>query len=741
MTATIRVLHVDDEPGFGELARDLLTREDDGLDVRTETSASDALDRLADERFDCVVSDYQMPGMDGLEFFEAVRAEYPDLPFILFTGKGSEEIAAEAVAAGVTDYLQKGSGTEQYAILANRIRNATERYAAEREVRETRERFQALLSDAADYIHVIDADGTVQYTTPSVEHVLGYEPATLRDRDALGRVHPEDRERAAAKLDAVADDPDGEASVEVRVRHRDGSWRWLAVKMRNLLADPTVEGVVANVRDVTERRERAAAVDWHKRIIQQMGEGVYVLDSDHEFRFVDYRAEDVDLSPADWEGRPVDCLTEAGVFDADAVADIRTALEDLFADRAEEVRLELEPNVPPSTEILELRLTPLSSVGDEVVLGTTRDVTAHKRRERELREAKERYRTLIETFPNGGVFAFDEDLQYTLAGGSGLAEVGLTSADMEGLTPFDLFPEAIAEETARNYRATLRGESTTYEQAYDGKHYHVWTVPLHDEDGRVTGGMAVSQDVTEREERERELERQNERLEEFASVVSHDLRNPLTVLRTSLDLAESTDDPEHIDRCFRSVERMETLIDDLLALARQGEAIDTLEAVALAPLVEACWDTVDTGAATLTVEADVTVRADEARLRQLLENLLGNAATHAGPGAAVTVGLMDPIHTETRTEADTVGFYVADDGPGIPPDERGRVFDSGYSTTSEGTGFGLAIVQEIADAHGWDVTVTERRDGGAADEERESAARQRDRTGGARFEITGVHRD
>jgi DNA-binding NtrC family response regulator len=122
----IRVLHVDDEPEFAELVASYLERSERRLSVETATSASEGFDRLADTRFDCVVSDYDMPGRSGIEFLEAVQDEHPDLPFILYTGKGSEDVASEAISAGVTDYLQKRPGPDQYTLLANRIRNAVE---------------------------------------------------------------------------------------------------------------------------------------------------------------------------------------------------------------------------------------------------------------------------------------------------------------------------------------------------------------------------------------------------------------------------------------------------------------------------------------------------------------------------------------------------------------------------------------------------------------------------------------
>ena len=144
----VRVLHVDDDPRLGELTRDHFERIDDQFEVVTAASAVGALDRLDDKRFDCVVSDYEMPNTNGLELLEIVRERYPDLPFILFTGKGSEAIASDAIAAGVTDYMQKELTADQYEVLANRVQNAVEQYR-------TQERFWNALSW---YRHLLEQD-------------------------------------------------------------------------------------------------------------------------------------------------------------------------------------------------------------------------------------------------------------------------------------------------------------------------------------------------------------------------------------------------------------------------------------------------------------------------------------------------------------------------------------------------------------------------------------------------------
>ncbi|MFW6000582.1 MAG: histidine kinase N-terminal 7TM domain-containing protein [Halorubrum sp.] len=229
-----------------------------------------------------------------------------------------------------------------------------------------------------------------------------------------------------------------------------------------------------------------------------------------------------------------------------------------------------------------------------------------------------------------------------------------------------------------------------------------------DRGGTRYGWVVLLRDVTELETQRRELERQNERLDAFASVVSHDLRNPLSIIDGYADLARETGDPEHLDVIQETAARMNDFLEDLLRLSQRGDTVTEPAELSLTDLVAEVRDSLGDDGPEVTVAADLTVVADRERLRQVLDNLIRNARDHADGPATVTVGPLDG------------GFYVEDDGPGIPEAEREEVFDVGYTTSSDGTGFGLAIVRDIVDAHGWSIAVTE------------------GTTGGARFEVTGV---
>ena len=263
------------------------------------------------------------------------------------------------------------------------------------------------------------------------------------------------------------------------------------------------------------------------------------------------------------------------------------------------------------------------------------------------------------------------------------------------------------------------------------RHYLISSTPFTAGETEIGRTLSFT-DVTESERYRLELEWQNERLDTFASMLSHDLRNPLAVAEGHLELARAETDTEDLETVDEALDRMNALIEDVLQLARQGRPISDTEPVDVDAVVRDCWRMVESNGSQLVVVDPPEIDADPDRLRQLLENLLRNAIEHGATGNRLksddsvehgSTGSLPEAESETGHDArgvtvrigalDRGGFYVEDDGPGIPESDRENVFGSGFTTNDDGTGFGLAIVKEIVDAHGWRISVTEGSEGGA----------------------------
>lgn len=471
MTDTIRILHVEDDPEFADLTTTYLRNEDERFVITSVRDVSAAQDHLIAASVDCIVSDHDLPSQNGIELLRFTRDTFPDLPFILFTGKGTEEVASEAISAGVTDYLQKGPEAEQFKHLTNRIITAVEN----RRTQHALERQSDLFSKAQELANVgaweYDPVEDSIHFSEEIYNIYGvgtdYDPDPEADIERF--YHPDDRDtvyNATRRALEVGEEYD----IEVRITAADGTEKWIRTR-----------------------------------------------------------------------GKP--------------------------------------------------------------------------------------------EFANG---------------------------------------------TCQRVRGTI-------------------------------------QDITEQKERERELRQQKERMEEFANVVSHDLRNPLNVVSGRLEMVQEECDSSHLGTINDAIARMECIIEDMLWLAHEGRDIGETQAVDLRQTVERLWPMVsDTSEhvdlVTNETGNQVVIDADADRLAQLLENLFRNAIDHGGSDVTV------------RFEVTETGFAIEDDGPGIPPNEQDHILKTGYSTDEGGTGLGLSIVKQVVDAHGWDIYVTEGSEGGA------------------RFEIAGVER-
>jgi PAS domain S-box-containing protein len=978
VTGTIRVLHVDNEPEFADLAATFLEREYNRFTVEIATSASDGLDRLADTEFDCIISDYDMPRQNGVEFLESVRNQYPDLPFILYTGKGSEEIASEAIFKGVTDYLQKGNGTDQYVVLGNRVRNAVKQFRSQQALTERNQelrRYKQMINSMHEAACIYNPEGRFELVNEYLAEWYNTSPAELEGAQSV--LIQQIREQAASDpFQELLSGERNEIRGELNNNFPGHGHAVLEYRLTPLSVDGTVERVVGIARDITNRREQQAELERKDRAMDAAPIGITISDpsqDDNPLIYVNDRftevtgyaekevlgsncrflqGEHTSSEPVAWmreainnkepvtvelrnyrqdgtefwnrvsiapvyndDGkltnyvgfqqdvtgqkeheqeyeRTVDLLNQTEQIANVGGWEVDPETEDVFwtdhlfemlgveydkeppLDEALNVYLEEDrPRVEnaveeaivagepfevearfqrPDDEIRWVRICgePIIKDGEVVTLrGTVHDVTHHKEREQELHEEQIFIEQSLDTLDDifyfvdtGGDFqrwnsklpeltgysdeeigsmnaleffegehreAISHSIREILETGSHVTEAEITTADgrqvrhefrgvrmtndegkptgiigiarditerkererqleekteeLEQLvTKFEtqyrtLFEDApvmtvltraedgqpILEDcnsqfvetlgydedaiTGSNlagfytpesaeillegggYRRSLNGEFTKERRdlvTADGEIVETLlrAVPRRRADGEIIGTVAMYIDITEREA----VKRANERLEEFTSVVSHDLRNPLNVAASRLELAAEECDSDHLGHAEQALDRMGALIDDLLTLAREGEEVTNFQSVNLAKMIDSCWENVKTNEASLTTDIDRGVRADKSRLKQVFENLFRNAVEHSGGDVTVTVGELDD------------GFYIEDDGPGIPPSEHDDIFEAGYSRSEEGTGFGLSIVEQIVTAHEWAIGVT-----GGPD-------------GGARFEITDV---
>lgn len=346
------------------------------------------------------------------------------------------------------------------------------------------------------------------------------------------------------------------------------------------------------------------------------------------------------------------------------------------------------------------------------ILVNSRDITQRKQQEHQYQELAEEYRTLLETVEDGIFFLTVESedtelvFRFERLNRGYESQTGITTDEVRGETPTDVFGEDIGSNLHANYRRCVKAqEPISYEEEIPVKTgARFWQTVLTPviTNGEVARIIGITRNITERVKQERKLRSQNEQLDEFASVVSHDLRNPLNVAQGRAELLSEDCDSEHLSPVVTSLDRMGEIISDTLTLARQGQVVSDPEPIALINVVGTCWKNVRTDGGTIEIENEVTIIGDRSRLQHLFENLFRNAVEQGGGDVTVRVGQIDDH-----------GIYVEDTGPGIPEDNREAVFEPGHTSSSGGTGFGLTIVKRIAEAHGWQVTVVDGTDGGA----------------------------
>jgi PAS domain S-box/PAS domain S-box len=628
--------------------------------------------------------------------------------------------------------------------------------------RERLHELQQVLKAVPMTILRVDADGRIVYANERAQEHLGVDSteATTRtyhdtewELKAPDGTPIADEELPFARVMATGEPVDG---LRHRIQHPDKGDRVLEVGGVPVFDDADeIESAVFAIRDVTEQHEREQELDRYREFLSQSPDITLVVDEDGVVQYqsgtsgVDTTFEHPELvgeTPFEY----------VHPDDRDRLRDDFEAL--LTAGVESTVQTEYRIQQPDGTYrwLAGRAINYLGTDPVDGILVVTRDIHQRKetetklgRYERTIRELQETTQRLLETddpesaavvalegiksvfnFSTSGIWLANEDrtrldpIAMSEQGASLIGSQPTYAADRESLS-WDAYESQTAtridDMTSQHGRANpdtpIRSElivpigefglvnigSTAVGDFSDDdlRSVQIWS-------NTVESALARLEQIDQLQEREDALTRERDRLDDFASIISHDLRNMLNVAEGHLGVAKTQEDISKLDPVDRALSRMDDIMDDTLTLARQGETVDEREPVDISVVIANCLNVIDSEGATFNIEDECSIMADPDRLAHVFENLFRNAVDHGGSDVTVTVGRTDD------------GLYVADTGPGVSPEDRDTIFDSGYTTREEGTGLGLRIVEQVVEAHGWSITVTE------------------SEAGGARFEISGV---
>jgi PAS domain S-box-containing protein len=378
------VLVVEDDPGVAMLERRRLERQ--GYRVSVAGTAEEALRRISQGGVDLMVLDYMLPDAKGLEFYAQLKARGQDLPVIMVTGRSDEALIVAALRAGVQDFITKSP--EYLGYLPEAVERVLSRVSVARRLKESEQRFRALTDHATDIIAVLAADGTVDFVSPSLTRVLGYQPEEVMGSSVFAFVHPDDLEEARGKFTEIYSQPGVHATFEFRVVSKDGSGvRYLEHTANNLLEDSSVRGLVINSRDITERKHAQAAQARVASIVQNSYDAIDSKTLDGTITSLNSAAERLyGYSEEELKGKNISVITPP-----DRIEETMEVLERVgrgeVVSQHETVRVARDGR----RILVALTVSPLRDSAGAIVEASTivRDITDRERHEKELREAKE----------------------------------------------------------------------------------------------------------------------------------------------------------------------------------------------------------------------------------------------------------------------------------------------------------------------------------------------------------------
>ena len=734
----ITILHVDDSPADLELIRDKILSLKKDIDIDWATSAREALRKLKEKEYDCILCDFKMSEMNGFDLLRSLRNQHISTPFIFLTSQGSEEIAAEALRSGADDYFTKEAGFAHYDRLINSIQRVVEAHGQQRihklavqALKESEKKYRSLTENinVGIYRSTADPQGKFIEANPAIIAMFGYESREEFLGISVSDLYwdPKHREdfQKEIKINGYVKDK------ELLLKRKNNSTFVASV---SAVAIKGKKGEVkfydGIIEDITERKQAEESLkeseERYRDLVERSRDGVALI--------VDSRIQYVNPALARMSGYGIDELTGqefTRFLPAEEIPRIVEIYNKRMSDKEAPQSYEVEIIRKNGSRFpAEVNSGKTAYKGKPAALVMVRDITEWKRAECAMRESSDRFRAVADS---------SHDWEYWINAAREFEYISPSCERITGYRAKDFFTDGsllrkiIHPDDRDTVHEHLEKELKEKEDGYlefritraDGELRWIGHAcqPVLDEEGSLTGRRASNRDITERkqainelnkslaqlEQRTIEMEAVNKELEAFSYSVSHDLRAPLRHIdgysRLLMeDFNENLDEKgrEHLTLLRESSERMSQLIEDLLRLSRISRSELRVQSVNLSTIAKKINAELRRDNPSRNVEFYISgrtiVKGDRRLLHVVLENLIGNAwkFTKKKRKAEIRFG--------TKRIAGSRAFFVADNGVGFKKSEAGKLFAPfkrlHAESEFEGSGIGLATVQRIVHRHG-----------------------------------------
>ncbi len=753
------ILYIDDEPDLLRIGR-LFLEKNQGLAVSTCESALDAIKILSTQPFDAIISDYQMPGMDGIQFLKYLRQNGDDTPFIIFTGKSREDVVIEAFNNGADFYMQKGGDPRsQFAELQNKIQYAIERKKTEKALKESEERYRNVVEAQTEFICRFRPDGTHLFVNEAYSTFFGMQNEEIIGTQFKPRIHPDDRKSVTRLFQSLTPE-NPSAFSEQRIIMPDGRivwqrWNTRAIydekgklseyqsvgrditelmdreqelQQKNMELQASYEQLAATEEEIrqqldeiiatqtalreSEQRYQAVIENQSELICRFRPDGTHILVNDAYARYFKKEKHQImgkpfspTIHPDDQEivSRFFASLTyqnpqgtiehrlimpdgeirwvhwdDQALFDEYGhVKEYQSVGRDITEKKqAEEALKEQNLELNAAYEQLAATEEEIRQQLDEII-----------KTQAALQESEQRYQAVIEN-QSEFICRFKPDGTHILVNDAYARYFGTTKDQLLGekFSP-DIHPED-SEKVSRFFASLTREHPIgTIEHRIimpDGEvRWQQWNDrAIVDEYGHIKEYQSVGRDITEKKQMEETLRLTNNKLHLLSSITRHDILNKIMIAQGYLDLTREIDASTSISQYLDNVTDAVSAIKGQIIFTREYEQLGIRE-----PVWTPIWSTIgkdyDHGLEISYDGPKARILADP-MIQKVFSNLIDNTLRH-GEGA-------DQIQIRCRETESGLTITYEDNGPGIPHEEKKRIFDRGFG---KNTGYGLFLVQEI----------------------------------------------